>query len=195
MGKFQTNDKHVAFCNAVAGGMDAYKAYIEYLSPGKKATKRTAAPHASKLMKRPEIQQLINQAKRIRGEEIIRTSARVVAQEFATTILTVEEMDSFHSAIVQGLVQVEEVIPVYKNTYDDKGRIKTRESNFVRVKRPPNIRERQISISELYKRNGNYAPAKLLGAFGKVNEETGDMENVERFVIFSDGSKVPLLQN
>src|SRR5690606_17903183 len=155
-GKFKITDKHIAFANAIVEGMDAYKAYQNHISPHNKAKKTTAGSHATVLMRRPEMQQLINETRRIRGEEIIRTTARAVAKEFSTTMLTLDEMDAYHSAIIQGLVEVEEVVQVYRWTdvLGEDGKVKKRvkESNFVRVKRPPNVREKQISISELYRR-------------------------------------------
>ena len=193
MANFKINDRHIAFCNAIAGGMKDFQAYIEFMSPGKKAKKGTAAAHASRLLKRPQIQQLIEQARKARAEAITGEAARIVAKEFSTTLLTVDELDAYHSAVVQGLVEVEEVVPVYTNTYDKAGRIVSRQTSFMRVKRPPNIRERQISIAELYKRQGSYAPSKLFGAFAKAKEEDGEQEIVERFVLLSTGEKIPLL--
>jgi len=199
MAKFKINDRHVQFCNAVAGGLELYKAYQEHMSPGKLAKRMTAAVHASRLMKQPEIVQLIDKARAARGEAITAEITRNVAKEFSeTTLLTVDELDKYHCAIVQGLVEVEDVVQVYRWTdiLDKNGQVvkRTKEANFMRIKRPPNIREKQISISELYKRNGNYAPSKIFGAMGKVNDE-GEVENVERFVILSDGSKIPMLSS
>lgn len=191
MGKFKINDRHIAFANAVAGGMEQYKAYIEFMSIGKKAKKMTASANASGLMKRHEIKSLIEQASKARAEAITGVMSRNVAQEFSTILLTVDELDSFHSSVVQGKIEVEEVVPVYTNSYDKAGRITQRTTSFMRVKRPPNIREKQISVQELYKRGGNYAPSRLFAALGAVNEE-GELANVERVVVLSSGEKLPL---
>lgn len=192
MNKFRVKDQHVAFCNAIAAGMDKYKAWQEYMSPGKKAGKMTAAANASKMLKRPEIKALIVQAQKARNAEITGQMLREVGKEFSTTLLTVDELDAFHSAVVQGLVEVEEVVQVYTNEYSKDGRLKTRTASFMRVKRPPNVKEKQTSVDALYKRFGNYAPSRIFGAFAKANEE-GELEQVERVVMLSTGEKIPLL--
>jgi hypothetical protein len=191
MAVFKLTDNYIAFAHAVAGGMDAYKAYIEHIARNKKVKKKSASAIASKLMARPLIQDVIVKARAAREAAIISNTARVVAKEFSTTILTVGEMDAYHCAIIQGMVQVEEVVPTFAFEYDKEGRVIKRSRSFVKVQRPPNIREKQISISEMYKRLGSYAARKFLGAIGNINDE-GELQNVERFVILASGEKIPL---
>jgi hypothetical protein len=197
MGKFKINDRHVAFCNAIASGMDNYKAYQEYMSPGKKAGKNTASVNANALIKRPAIQELIEQARKARAEAITGEMTRVLAPEFSTLILLPEELDAFHSAIVQGKALVEEVVPVYKwtETFDKNGNLieRKKEANFVSVKRPPNVREKQISIDALYKRGGHYPAIRLFGAFKNLGNDDVPEELVERVVLLSNGEKIPLM--
>lgn len=191
MKKFTLTDKKIAFAIAVAGGAEQQQAYINHVATRKDIKIGTAATNACQLMKKKEIQEIIQQTKKAHAEALINQSSSMLAKEFSTPLLTVDELDSFHSAIVQGLVDVEEVIPVYTSTYDDNGVIKMKQTSFMRVKRPPNIRERQISIDALYKRFGNYSPSRFFGAMGKVNEE-GDLENVQRMLILSTGEKIPI---
>lgn len=196
MGKFKVSDKHVAFVNAIAGGMTNYEAYQQFMSPGKKAAKMTAAKNASVLLKRPQMKELLARTIREREQAITGVITRNIAKEFSTILLNVDELDAYHSAIVQGLVEVEEVVPQFtvNEILDGQGKVikRQRVQSFVRVKRPPNIREKQISIDALYKRNGNYAPSRLFAGVGRVNDE-GDIENVERYIILSNGEKLPLL--
>lgn len=196
MGKFKVSDKHVAFVNAIAGGMNNYEAYQQFMSPGKKAAKMTAAKNASVLLKRPEMKELLARTIREREQAITGVITRNIAKEFSTILLNVDELDAYHSAIVQGLVEVEEVVPQFtvNEILDNEGKVVKRQrvQSFVRVKRPPNIREKQISIDALYKRNGNYAPSRLFAGVGRVNDE-GEIENVERYIILSNGDKLPLL--
>lgn len=191
MGNFKLTDKYIAFAHAVAGGMDAYKAYTEHVATKKKIAKSSAKASSSKLMSQPLIQELIVKARVARENAIIANTARVVAKEFSSTILTVDEMDAYHCAIIQGMVLVEEVVPSFSFEYDAEGRVIKRSRSFVKVTRPPNIREKQISISEMYKRLGSYAARKFFGAIGNINEE-GELQNVERFVILASGEKIPL---
>lgn len=195
MNKFRVKDKHRAFVNDVAAGIPQYKAYRTHISKTKNPQKNSVEAAACALIKRPEMQSLLKEASAARSTEIIKVAAREVAKEFTTPVLTVEELDSFHSAVVQGLIMVEETIPVYKwaEILGEDGKVKKRvkEANFVRVTRPPNVREKQVSVDALFKRFGNYAPSRVFGAFGKVNDD-GEVENIERVVLLSDGTKVPL---
>lgn len=196
MNNFRITDKHILFASDVAAGKDQYQAYIDHLATRKDIKKEGAKVQSSKLINRPEMKQLIEKIRKEKTEALVSITARQVAKEFKTVLLETEELDAYHCAIIQGMVEVEEVVPVY--TYEDvlneKGQVikRIKKPSFMKVKRPPNIREKQISIDAIYKRRGNYAPAKLFGAFGNVNDETGDIENVERFVILSTGEKIPL---
>lgn len=189
--KFKLNDRYIAFAIAVATGSEQLKAYIEHVATRKNVKKSTAATNSSNLMKRPEIRDIVEETRKAHSKAIIEQSARLVAAEFKTTVLTIDELDSFHSAIVQGLIEVEEVIPVYTNTYDTEGVLKLRQTSFMRVKRPPNAREKQISADALFKRFGAYAPNRFLGAFGKVKDD-GEVEDVQRMLILSTGERIPM---
>lgn len=197
MAKFKIKDKHIAFINAIATGMTASTAYIEHMAVNPKVTKASANVTASRLLSRPEIKDLLQRTRLKHEETITGLVSRQIAAEFSTPVLTVSELDAFHSAIIQGKINVEEVIPVYKwvEIVNDQGKVvkRVKEANFMKITRPPNIREKQISIDAMYKRQGSYAPSKLFAAVGSVNDE-GDLENVERMVVFSDGSTKPLMK-
>jgi hypothetical protein len=191
MGKFIVRDKHIAFVNAVISGMPQYQAYIEFISPSKKLKKATAEGGAHKLMKRSDMKNLMERIRAERQNAITAEISRNVGKEFQALILSTEEIDAFHSAVLQGQVEVEEVIIMKTLQYDDKGNVIKKSDTPMRIKRGPNIREKQISAQELYRRRGNYAPTKLMGAFGKVDDE-GNLENVQRFVVLSNGERIPL---
>jgi hypothetical protein len=197
MAKFKITDKYVAFANAIAGGMDQYKAYIKFVAVKKTVTKGSAMVRSSRLALRPEIQQIICKAREARGEAITQVIAREVAEEFRTTHLTVDELDSWHYAVIQGKIMIEEVVPqiTYNEILDKEGKVvqRQRTQNFVRVLRPPNVREKQISVDAIYKRYGNYAPSRLFAGIKNLDND-GAEENVERVVLLSDGSTIPLLQ-
>lgn len=195
-GTFKLKDKHIAFCNGIVTGMTGRNAYLQFLAVNPNCSKISASISATRLLARPEIQQCLQRLRLQLEEKITGEVSRLIPKEFSTPLLTVDEMDNFHSAIVQGIIEVEEVVPVYRWTevFNKAGKViqRNKEANFVRVKRPANVREKQISIDALYKRFGNYAPSKIFGAFGRVNEE-GEVENVERVIMLSTGEKVPLL--
>lgn len=195
MGKFKVQPRHIQFCNAVAAGMEQYKAYQQFVSPGGKAKDTTAVSRASDLAKRPEIQKILNEVRAVFQAKITNEAAKALDPVFSEVVLTVDQLDSYHSAIIQGKVEVEEVIHSYKwiEKLDANGNVISRkkEPTFVRVKRPPNIREKQVSIDAMYRRFGNYAPSRLFGAMGKVNDD-GEVEDVERFVLLASGEKVPM---
>lgn len=195
MSVFKLTDKYIAFANDVAAGKLHYQAYIDNVAKNKrKVTKVSAKSSATKLVNRPEIQAIIEKARAARTEAIVNSSARKVGKEFSAVILTIDELDSFHHAVVQGLVEVEEVVPTYTSTYDKDGKLLNKVTSFVRVMRKPNVREKQISVAEIYKRGGHYAPNRFMGAFGRLGGDQDDeLENVERFVILASGEKIPLL--
>lgn len=192
MHNLKITDRHIAFANDIAAGTPQNVAYQKHLATKKKLHPGTAKTQASRIMSKPEMQDLVDRIRLERQNAITKNQARIIAKEFSTILLSVDELDAYHSAIIQGMVEVEEVVPHFTLEYDKSGKVVKKSTSFVRVKRPPNIREKQISISELYKRFGHYAPNKLFGAFGRVNEE-GEVENVQRVFALSDGTKLPLL--
>lgn len=176
--------------------MNQSDAWLKFMATSKKTTRQTATPCASRLMKQPLMIKLIEE---LRQKKIDALSQEVVqlAKEFKVSILEDSNLDAFHSAVIQGMVQVEEVVPVvnYTDTVNSRGQVvqRHRTTSFMRVTRQPNIREKQISIDALYKRRGSYAPGKLFGAFknmGGDGDEGGDV--IERFIILSNGTKIPM---
>lgn len=197
MTNLKTTDRLLKLVNAVATGMDQTDAYLQHYS--NKGTKRRSATfQASKILGRPAVQDLLKQAREQRALAVkleMDKQQKVYAKEFLEKVLTVDHLDSFHSSVIQGLVEVEEYVPVYtvEEVLDLAGNVikRIRKPGLLPTKRKPNIREKQISVDALYKRNGNYAPGKLLGAFANVNDD-GELENVKRFVIMANGERVPL---
>lgn len=190
------SDKLLKFIYAVATGLDQAEAYQLHYSTTCKL--RTAQTNASKLLMKPYVKDLLIKAKEERAlvvrQEMERNQVKL-AREFIQKVLPVDQLDSFHSSVIQGFVEVEEYVPVYtvEEVLDLAGNVikRIRKPGLLPTKRKPNIREKQISVDALYKRNGNYAPGKLLGAFANVNDD-GELENIKRFVIMANGERVPL---
>lgn len=191
MAKFVIRDKHVAFVNAIASGMPRYEAYLKFISTRKNVKKTTAEAGASKIMARSEMKNLLERVMKERQDAITAEISRNVGKEFQAIILSTEEIDAFHCAVLQGQVEVEEVIIMKTLTYDEKGNVIKKQDTPMRIKRGPNIREKQISGAELYRRRGSYAPSKMFGAFKNLDDDGGP-ENVERYVMLSTGEKIPL---
>jgi hypothetical protein len=191
-------DRILKMVNGVASGMDQTEAYLKFYSKKPTIPKRTATFQASRLFAKSEIQELLQQAREQRAvalKEELAKSQRVVAKEFIQQVLTVDQLDSFHSSVIQGFVNVEDHVPVYtvEEILNEDGKVikRIRKPGLLPITRKPNIREKQVSVDALYKRNGNYAPGKIAGAFGNVNED-GELENIKRFVIMASGERVPM---
>lgn len=197
MAKFVLRDDYIAFATDIAAGKDQYKAYLDHVATRKNIAKQSAMVNASRLMARPEIQAIIKRAQQARETEIVKITSREIAKEFSAILLETTELDAFHCAIIQGQVQVEEVIPMYnwEDILDVKGNVikRIRKATFVKVTRPPNVREKQISVDALYKRRGEYAPSKLMGWFrGGPNQEPDELQNAEMVVVLSTGERLIL---
>lgn len=195
--KFKLLDKHVAFCNAVVAGEDHWKAYLKFISPRKDAKRTTSQVNASKLMKRPQIKACIKRIQKEREEHITEANLALIPKEFTTTALTIDQMDSFHYSVALGLTMIEEHVVVYRVeeilNQDGKVAKRVRIPNIQKYLRAPNVREKQISIAEIYKRFGSYAPSKLAGWFKtQPGNEDDPGENVERFVLLSNGDKIAI---
>lgn len=193
-----TTDKLLKFIYAVAAGMNQDEAYIQHYSRNGKCKKATARTNASELLAKPANRELLAKARQERVDAMkleLQLNQQKVAKEFIEKVLTVDQLDSFHSSVIQGFVEVEEYVPIYtvEEILDHNGRVikKIRKPGLSKITRKPNIREKQVSVDALYKRNGNYAPGKVVGAFGNVNDD-GEVENIKRFVIMANGDRMPM---
>lgn len=188
-------DRHIAFINEVASGVPQYQAYIKHIAT-KKLTEASARRTSSMLLNKSPYRKLLQQAINERQKILIEKSAEVVAKEFTERSLTNDELDAFHCAVIAGKVDIEEVVPVYdwQDIVDENGRVvkRIRKTNFLKVKRPPNVREKQISIDALYRRRGLYAPGRIAGMIASVGSD-GEIDQVQRFVILASGEKVPFV--
>jgi len=198
LANFTPTDRYQKFVSAIASGLDQTEAYLNFYTKNKSLAKRSATISASKLLMKPFIQDMLKEAREQRAlavKQELAKSARTVAKEFVEQVLTVDQMDSFHSSVIKGLVDVEEFVPVYtvEEILDAEGKVikRIRKPGLLPTRRKPNIREKQVSVDALYKRFGNYAPSKMLGAFATTNDE-GEIENIKRFVIMASGERLPM---
>lgn len=191
---FKITDRYIAFANDVAAGMEQAAAYQKNIAR-KKVSKATANVGASQAMAKSQIRNLVEELRKKRMEVAIKATEKQIAKEFTGVLLSTDELDLWHCSVIQGFVEIEEVVPVYnwQDIVDKDGVVikRVRNASFMRIKRPPNVREKQASADALYKRRGSYAPLKMFGALAKVGED-GDGEIVQRFVLLSNGEKVPL---
>lgn len=185
----------IAFVNAVASGMDQYKAYLEFIAKKKTIKKDSATSRASKLLRQSNVVQLLNQAianREIAMKQALSVRAEEVAKEFCSQNLTIEELDSFHTAVIRGIVEVEENVAVYtwNEFVDENGKVykRTRTAGIMKAKRPPNVREKQISVDALYRRRKAY-PA--VNPFGPKEEDGSEGEAIP-YIILADGSELKM---
>lgn len=205
MVNIEISDKHVAFAYMIAAGEPAYKAYLKHVTK-EKITNASARSRACRLLKFPEIQDLVNKAREQRVNTLTKVNNEILAEkaieaaeqlppEFFGIALSVENLDQLHYSIIKGNVQVEAVYPVQRieETVDERGRVikRTKSISFQKVKRNPTIRERQASIDALYKRFGSYAPVKGAIGFGKLGPEDEAEGDVKRYIVLSNGEKIP----
>lgn len=195
MSKLIIKDKHIAFVNDVAAGGNATEAYLKHIARTKSTTKGTAAVAATRMLQRPEVVDMVARVKAERESAIVKAKGRELAREFSGILLTTDELDQFHCSIIQGLVDVEEVVVGYsvEEVLNDQGKIvkRIRKPMFNKVKRPPNIREKQVSVDALYKRRGDYAPAKIAGMFKNADPDETEIA-VDRFIVLANGERIPL---
>jgi hypothetical protein len=195
--KVTTEERILKFVLGIASGLDQTDSYLQFYSK-KPIPKRTATIQASKLVATSKVQTMLAKAREERALAIREELAKAqqnVAKEFLEAVLTVDQMDAFHSSVVKGMVEVEEFIPIYttEEILNEKGAVikRIRKPGLSKIIRKPNVREKQVSVDALYKRFGSYAPLKAFGAFGKVNDE-GQVEKVKRFIIMATGERVPM---
>lgn len=189
--KLKVSAKHYEFASKVAAGIPQTDAYMQTLATASTGRK-TASVKASIMAARPEIQAIIKRAKKELEDEILKKNAKNLPAEFKTKALTIEQLDGFLYAVILGKIDTEEIIPVQTIHRNKDGKEIKRTWRVERVKRKPNVKEKQQAVDMLYKRFGSYAPNRLFAAVGSVNEE-GDLENVERVVVLSNGERLSFL--
>lgn len=186
--KLKITNAYRAFAASVAGGEDAYKAFLKHIGTPK-TSPATAKVRASLLLNKPPIKALVAKASEELNKAIVKANIDTLPEELKTVMLTVDQIDSFHYAVLKNAVEVEEIHPVTTIKRDKNGREVERTVTFHKVKRRANIRERQISSDYIYKRLGSYAPTKIFGAFKDIDEPT---EKAPRFLLLSNGEKIEL---
>jgi phage terminase small subunit len=186
--KLKITNAYRAFAASVAGGEDAYKAFLRHIGTPK-TSPATAKVKASRLLQQPPIKALVAKASEELNRAIVKANIETLPEELKTAMLTIDQIDSFHYAVIKNLVEVEEIHPVTTIRRDKNGREVERTVTFHKVKRKANIRERQLSTDYIYKRLGSYAPTKIFGAFKDLDEPT---EKVARTLILSNGVEVDL---
>lgn len=188
-----TSNTLLAFVSAVANGMDQGKAYTQFLAKKKTLKPTSAVARASRLLRRPEINKMYDEAIEVRKKvvsEVIKEQSRVLAREFSAIQLTTDELDSFHSAVIQGQVEMIENIVVYtwQEELDELGNVvkRIRNAGIMKATRPPNIKEKQASVDALYRRRKAYPAVS-----GFKTPEDGEEEIVD-YILNADGSKTLL---
>ncbi len=188
--------KHKEFCKLIAE--NEFSATEAYCRSFNTTNRKTAAPCASRLLEKKEILDEIEKFKEEKSKlanEIALASKAQAITEMKAQILNDIELDYFHSQVVRGEVEIEELWPVreYIPLTKDDPRSGRWLVSFKKVKRLPNVREKQISASELYKRMGSYATPKAK-LFIEDDRDERDKTPKQDVIILSDGTTIPFPQ-
>lgn len=191
--------RHRQFCREYVACGIAVQAYQKAF---RNKNYRSCAACASRLIYLPEIVEYIEKVKRDEEARLIQLRQSDLTR-MKEQVLTEIELDFFHSEVVRGNIDVEEMttvkeyIPLQR---DISGEIVPSTGNWTTVirsfKRKPTLRERQISAVQLYLRKGSYAKTQLppIDSDDFPGNEALDRSRtkVENFVILSNGNKIPI---
>ncbi len=181
---------HIEFCRQYALTGLAKDSYMHVFKSKKD---RSASASASALLKRPEMQQLIQEFRDNRQQELEKSRTAEI-KELEKQVLSNIELDYFHSQVVRGQITFPDIVQVreYRSILDKAGNVVGGEwkTELRSVNRAPNIKERQRSAAELYKRFGSYKQPGKTTDF----EDTPDANNTEapevvRYIVLSTGER------
>lgn len=189
------NQRHRNFCKywiLNRNGLESYQKAFKNKNRG------SCGVLAHKLLAKPEIKEHIAKLEKDKEAQLIELRKNEL-EKLKLEILTEIELDYFHSQVVRGQIEVEEVVQVKEYIplqIDNQG--KTIEgtgisiSSFKKIKRPANIMERQRSAMELYKRKGSYALLKKpVNNFDDAEEAEEIKEAEVMMITFSTGVEKP----
>lgn len=186
--------QHKDFCAEYLESTNATESYHRVFKP---KSRNTSKSNSCKLVQKPEIKAYIEKLQKDK-HDVTERAKELAADNLKDKIISETELDYFHTQVMRGEIMVEEVYPVREYIpiqRNDKNEILAGTGkwiiSFKKITRAPNIRERQLSASELYRRKGSYSPTKFKAEIedAQGKEDATDKTN---FIILSDGSKIPL---
>lgn len=156
--------------------------------------KSTATSHH--FFNKPEIKEKVEEIMAIRDiayTDGIKKTLEKMSEQVASEI----EIDVFHTSVLRGQIMMIEHFAVREKRFNEKNGVIEDVAVIKKIERPPTIKEKQISASELYKRRGSYK------AVQRVQIEQDDTKSAEiaksgsqdimRVVILSNGERLPIL--
>lgn len=187
-------EHHRAFAREwLKNGNDGTKAYLKIFKMKDRGQARIAACN---MLKRPEVKAYVEKLAKAKEERLMKGRDTEIAK-WREEVITELELDVFHSKIVRGELQTQEVVQIKIFTpaqYDKNGYCIAPPMWTTRLElftRPASLIERQRSASELYKRKGSYASGKR-GGFDGDSDSDGEGAPVQDFLILSNGTMLPM---
>lgn len=182
--------RHYDFARHVVENNNPMAAYKKFY---KCKNNNVASAGSTKLVKRPEIQELIVTMQRDK-EAMIKQARSEELEKMKDQIISEIELDKFHTDVLRNDISVEEIIVMREFTpahKDGKGNdIPGRWISAIKkIQRAPNLREKQISADQLFKRKGSFAAVKV-----KAEVDLSDNRETTRLIKLSDGSTLPMPQ-
>lgn len=198
-------EKHIAVIREFLDTNEQTASWIKHFSTGNTNSERVAA---SIFFKRPEVKKMLKVMRDTRDKAILQATQKTYEKLFSEEIASDLELDIFHTSVIRGKVEVEEIFEVKEKrlvpfTDAATGHRKTIVEDttvFKRVKRLPNISERQASAKELYKRRGSYKMVPRAQDGDQDDTEQAEMSKgnevtaIRRTIMLSDGKLLEMPQ-
>lgn len=193
----QLTERHIQVIREFLNTNQQGASYEKYFGTGKKDSDKVSA---SNFFKKPEVKKMLKTLQEVRDKAIIKATQDTYEKLYAEGIATELELDILHTRIIRGEEEMEEIFAVREKTFNMQKSVYEDVTMFKRVKRKATIKEKQISISELYKRKGSYK------GVARINPDQDDQvaaeraknagvndKPVERMVVLSNGEKIPFI--
>lgn len=190
----ELTDRHIEAIKEFIVTSQQGASWEKYFGTGNKDADKVAA---SKFFKRPEAKRMVKILRDSREKAIVEATKKTYEKLYAEQIASELELDIFHTKVLRGEAEMEEVFAVREKRFNAMAKTMEEQVVFKRVKRTPSIKEKQISSDLLYKRKGSYKGVT------KVQIEQDDQKaaaiakdgqgQIERCVILSDGTKLPIV--
>lgn len=197
----QLTEKHIQVIKKFIETGEQAASYSAFMGRKKPESDKVAA---SNFFKRPEVKKMLKLLQDAKEKGIVSATEKVYADLYAKEIASELELDIFHTKVVRGQIEVQEVFAVKEKMIVNKlvnGKLVPLVEEkvlFKRVQRLPTIKEKQYSAAELYKRSGSYKPFKVKVSDNQDDQEAAEqakgnqVETVERFIVLSNGEKLKM---
>lgn len=197
----ELSEKQIKVIQQFLSTNEQLESYLKYFGSG---NRKMDAVTACRWFKKPEVKRMVKLLREEREKAIIKATQDTYIKMYAEQIASELELDIFHTEVVRGKAEMEEVFAVREKTLVNRivqGQVvpfMEEKVVFKRIKRAASIKERQVSASELYKRKGSYKGVAKVSAGqddqqAAINSKGNENTPIERYAILSDGTKLPII--